>query len=68
MYFLIRSSCAVLGLLCVSTPVSKDTTLAFFLLSIYLSISDRLFPPCTDAGGTAAVHLAVLTKLWCSVG
>ena len=28
MYFLIRSSCAVLGFLCVSTPVSKDTTLA----------------------------------------
>ena len=23
---------------------------------------------CTEAGGTAAVHLAVLTKLWCSVG
>ena len=26
------------------------------------------FHHCTVAGGTAAVHLAVLTKLWCSVG
>ena len=38
MFFLIRSSCAVLGFLCVSTPVSKDTTLALsFPMILYSS-------------------------------
>ena len=50
-----------------SMPFSVQHVGAFCSVCVLPSVSKSLFLT-QFAGGTAAVHLAVLTKLWCSAG